>query len=144
MRSLFAVTVMAGLTLAIGVLWVSPSGLDWFRDSASRWRFSHADDPRGRAEGGTGDADGTTVEWELLSRPYLQRRLDALTQELQRLDRDPDVFAKAFHTMVARSAHQALLAEASRLAARPPRRADPTFEVEVAGTSTGPQEELQL
>ena len=144
MRSLFAVTVMAGLTLAGCVLWVSPSRLAWLRDSASRSRFSRDDDPLGTPERWTGEADGSTAEWEMLTRPYVERRLDALAHELQRLDRDPDVFAKAFHTMVARSAHQALLAEASRLAARPPRRAGPTFELEVAGTSTGPEEELEL
>ena len=142
MRSLFAVTVMAGLTLAGCVLWFSPSRLDWFTDSASRWRSSSDDDHLGTPERGTGDE--TIDEWEMLTRPYIQRRLDALAHELQRLDRDPDVFAKAFHTAVARSAHQALLAEASRLAARPARRAGPTFELEAAGTSTGPQEELEL
>jgi len=66
------------------------------------------------------DAADTPVEWELFSPAFVRRRLAALAEELERLDRDPDAFAKAFHTMAARAAYEALLVDASRLADRPP------------------------
>jgi hypothetical protein len=144
MELLFAVLAMAGLFLAINASWFPPSWLGWVADRVTGLKL--ADDgerPRG-AEDGPGEADETTVEWGLLARPFIRRRLDALAEELERLDRDPDVFAKAFHTMVARSAHDALLADASRLAHQPPRYASQTFDVELMGPSTGFSEELEL
>jgi hypothetical protein len=97
-----------------------------------------------RAGDGPGEADETTVEWGLFSWQFIRRRLDALSEELERLDRDPDVFAKAFHTMVARSAYEALLADASRLADQPRRYAGQTLDVEFVGPSTGMREVLEL
>jgi hypothetical protein len=93
---------------------------------------------------GDGSGDSGGQEWAALTRPYIRGRLDALAAELERLDRDPDVFAKAFHTMAARSALESLLADLSRLADRPARPAGPRFEVEAAGTSTGSLEALEL
>jgi len=141
MRNLSAVVLLAGLCAAIGLLWFPWSCLGRL---AERLTSSDVGAQPGAAEAGTGADDRTTREWELLTRPYLRGRVDALTEELERLDRDPDVFAKAFHTMVARSAREALLADAARLADRPARYAAHRFEIEVAGTSTGPLEELEL
>ena len=124
MEILFTVTVSAGLFLAADAFWRR------FADKV--------------AADGPGDADETTVEWALFSLPFIRRRLAALAEELDRLDHDPDVFAKAFHTKVARSAYEELLAEASRLATQPPRHAGQTLDVEIAGTSTRTREVLEL
>jgi hypothetical protein len=141
MGSLSAVVLLAGLCVALGLLWFPSSWLRWFADRVTQLTISDV----GRQPGTDGiEAEQTTPEWDLLTRPYIRGRLDALTQELERLDRDPDVFAKAFHTMVARSAREALLADASRLLDRPSRYAGQRFEIEVAGTSAGPLEELEL
>ncbi len=55
------------------------------------------------------------VEWDVFALPLVRRRLDAIADELVRLEHDPDIFAKAFHTHVAEAAFQALLAEESRI-----------------------------
>jgi uncharacterized small protein (DUF1192 family) len=65
-------------------------------------------------------ADGDApLEWALFSHAYLRRRLAALAAELDRLDHDPDIFAKAHHFHAARSAYEALLADVSRLGVQP-------------------------
>jgi hypothetical protein len=48
--------------------------------------------------------------------PFIRHRLDVLAAELERLDDDPDIFAKAFRTNAARSAYRALIEDATRLA----------------------------
>jgi hypothetical protein len=53
----------------------------------------------------------------LLTPEFVQRRLDALTAELDRLDDDPGVMARGFRTTVARSAIEALRADAAALRA---------------------------
>jgi len=130
MQSVVALALMAGVCLAIKVLWFPPPWLEWVPERITRSSFV--------------DGDETTVEWGLLAQPFIQRRLDALAQELDRLDREPDIFAKAFHTMVARSAHEALLADAFRAAGEPPRYAAQNFDLEILRASTGPREELEL
>jgi hypothetical protein len=150
MQDLSAVVLVVGFCAAMLLLSVPSS---WLRRLAERVSGLLADagqpavDDRGEPE---------THEWELLTRPYVRGRLDALAEELERLDRDPDVFAKAFHTMAARAALESLLADASRLTDRPARPAahvgpvrqvgpvGQVFEIEAAGTSTGPLEELEL
>jgi hypothetical protein len=87
---------------------------------------------------------GTAVESELFSRELVRRRLAALAEELERLDRDPDAFAKAFHTMAARAAYEALLAEASRLTDRPPPQAGAVLDDVTVGTAHGVREVLEL
>jgi hypothetical protein len=144
MRNLSAVVLLAGLCVAMGLLWFPSSWLGWLADRVTRLMFSDAGEQPGTAGDRSGEADRNTLEWESLTRPYIRGRLDALAQELERLDRDPDVFARAFHTMAARSAREALLADASRLADRPAAYAGHRFEIEAAGTSTGPIEELEL
>src|SRR4051794_2296493 len=138
MQSVFMLALMAGVCLAIKVLWFPPPWLEWVPERITR--LSLVGD--GGQTGDPGNDDGTTVG--LLTQPFLQRRLDAIAQELERLDREPDIFAKAFHTMVARSAHEALLADAFRAAGRPPRYAGHTFDLEILGATTGPREELEL
>jgi hypothetical protein len=58
-----------------------------------------------------------SVEWDIFTLPFVRRRMDVLADELERLERDPSVFARAFRTIVARAALEALSADASRLAA---------------------------
>jgi hypothetical protein len=123
MEILLTLAVSAVLFLTIEVLWRARS---WSGLSAT-----------------TAD-DDSVVEWELFSLPFVRRRLAALAEELERLDRDPDVFAKAFHTMVARSAYEALSADASRLAEQARRHPGPTFDVELVGSSQGVGEVLEL
>ena len=142
MTNLLAVALMAGLWLAVKALWSPPSWLGWLAERVAPPPDDGEEDAA--ADDWPGEADKTTVEWGLLSQPFLQRRLDALADELERLDRDPDVFAKAFHTAVARSAHQALLADASRLVDQPPVYSGQPFRFELARPTTGPREELEL
>jgi hypothetical protein len=70
--------------------------------------------------------------------PFIRRRLDVLASELVRLERDPTVFAKAFRTRAAQSAYDALLADATRLAAVA------TIEVEIMTSRAGLREELEI
>jgi|SRR4051812_28711386 hypothetical protein len=135
MEILFTVAVTVGLFVALEVLWYPPSWLGWLADRAARQRARDDEQP------GTA---GTNVELGLFSWPFIRRRLDALAEELGRLDRDPDVFAKAFHTMAARAAYEALLADASRLADQPRHHARQTVDVELARRPTGVREELEL
>jgi len=46
---------------------------------------------------------------------FVRQRLEVLADELERLDNDPDIFAKAFRTHAARSAYRALLDDAIQL-----------------------------
>ena len=54
-------------------------------------------------------------DWDPAALPFVRHRLDVLAAELEWLERDHSVFARAFRTQVARSAYQALIADASRL-----------------------------
>ena len=85
-----------------------------------------------------------TVQWSLFSRPFIAHRLAALDRELERLDRDPDVFAKAFHTIAARSAYEALAADARRLAEMSARGEAGVLEFELLGPSAGRREEIEI
>lgn len=51
-----------------------------------------------------------------LALTFVRHRLDVLAAELERLDDDPEIFALAFRTNVARSAYRSLLDEAIHLA----------------------------
>jgi hypothetical protein len=51
----------------------------------------------------------------LFSREFIQWRLDVLADELASIDHDPGVMARGFRTTVARSAYEALLADAAAL-----------------------------
>jgi hypothetical protein len=84
------------------------------------------------------------VQWGLFTRPFIQHRLAALDRELERLDRDPDVFAKAFHTIAARSAYEALAADARRLAESSVHGEAGGLEFELMGPSSGRREEIEI
>lgn len=73
----------------------------------------------------------TTIHSGLFSQEFVRRRLDALADELERLDTDPDIFARAFRTNVARSAYDALRAEAAALTERSPSGAVVDVEFEL-------------
>lgn len=70
--------------------------------------------------------------------PFVQRRLGALTAELDRLEHDRTVFARAFRTHVAMAAYSALLEDADRLTAAM------TFEAEIRGSTSPLREELEV
>jgi len=52
----------------------------------------------------------------LLTLDEVRQRLAALTVELNRLERDQTVFARAFHTQVAQTVYAALVEDEARLA----------------------------
>jgi hypothetical protein len=70
--------------------------------------------------------------------PAVHRRLALLAAELDRLDRDRTIFARAFRTRVAQIAYAALLEDAERLTAAM------TFEVGVCGPASPLREELDV
>jgi hypothetical protein len=69
---------------------------------------------------------------------YVQHRLAALAAEIQRLEADRLVFAKAHRIKVAQSAYDALLGEACRLAGVEP------VAVELPGPHERAREEFEL
>jgi hypothetical protein len=144
MDTVFALALMAGSFLTIKVLWFPPSWLGRAADAVARRTSADDGERSGAPEDRPGQGEELGVDWELLRRTSIRRRLDALAEELERLDRDPDVFAKAFHTMVARSAHEALLSDASRLGDPLPRFTVRVLDLEVMGPSMRRGEELEL
>ncbi len=85
-----------------------------------------------------------TVQWGLFTEAFVQARLAALGRELERLDDDPDLFARAFHTTVVRSAYDALLSDAARFADQARRPSGPVLTLGSLGPSSGSREELWL
>ena len=69
-----------------------------------------------RPEPAAQDVFGPPPTSGLFSRELIQQRLDLLAAELQRLETDRSVFARAFRTYVAKDAYDALLADRTRLA----------------------------
>jgi len=102
------------------------------------------DDVESAAAGGGPDDDELTVVWGLFTSSDIQHRLHALADELERLDHDPGIFAKAFHTTAARSAYEALLVDASRYRAQPGPLPVPVVDVPLLAPSTERREELDL
>jgi hypothetical protein len=125
---ILSLVLAAAVLVGLELLWLSPA-----TESMEALDLGEGDGGNELA----GEVDPFTPE-------FLQRRLHALSDELDRLDRDPDVFAKAFHTLVARSAYQALLADASRLTHRLPAVLDPTVDVDLAWSSTTQREVLEI
>ena len=144
MQLLLAMALMAGLLLPIESLPFSPLRSTRLADRVRRLELVGDREQRTTVEDRPDEAVEMTVEWGLFTRQFIQQRLEALAAELERLDDDPDVFAKAFHTNVARSAYQALLLEASTLSDRPCPPAGHTVHVELVGPSTGLTEVLEL
>jgi hypothetical protein len=122
------------LFLALEVFWCRPA---WLRELA------------GAPERRPG-APELLREWDPFALPLLQQRMDELAAELERLDDDPVIFAKAFRTHVAQAAYQAVLAEAIELAnasrlATLSRLADTTIVDVQIWTSLSPhREELEV
>jgi len=93
-------------------------------------------------------------DWDPAALPFVRHRLDVLAAELEWLERDHSVFARAFRTQVARSAYQALIADATRLSevarlAEGGRLAHAagsgtTIEVEIPGPRALVREELDI
>jgi hypothetical protein len=83
----------AGLFLALELLWCRPSTSDPLQA-----------------------APISISAWDPLAMSFVRDRLDVLAVELELLDRDESIFARAFRYRVAKSAYEALLADASRLA----------------------------
>jgi len=63
--------------------------------------------------------DSRTPAGSLLTLDEVRRRLAVLKAELTRLERDRDVFARAFHTQVAQIVYDALVEDEVRLCALP-------------------------
>jgi hypothetical protein len=142
MEILFAVALMALLVVPIEIR--PPSFLSWAADSGGepdgvrdgeQWRTAQPSLDAGLE---------MTMQSGLFTRAVIQGRLEALTEELARLDRDPDVFAKAFHTMVARSAYQALLSDAATLIDEPCLQVGESLEFQLMEPSAALWEELDL
>jgi hypothetical protein len=68
----------------------------------------------------------------------VQQRLAALRVELQRLERDEAVFARAFHTYVAQAVYDTLVEDEARLAA------EPTLELTVCDLPAGAVRSIDL
>ena len=141
MEMLLLAVALAALLLPMELLRVPPS---WSRavDGES------ADDVATRArDSGDRDSLELSLHGGLFTWQHIRGRLDALTEELAQLDRDPDVFAKAFHTYAARAAYQELLADASKLSAEPGAfvgAVATSLDLELAGPTIGPCEVLEL
>jgi hypothetical protein len=86
------------------------------------------------------DRTAAPLSWELFSPEFVHRRLLALSDELDRLDRDRSIFARGFHTLAARSAYDALRAEERRFVDDRP--ADLTLVL--SGGPVRHREELEL
>lgn len=109
---LLLAAVAAAIDLAI------PPRPAWFRVLAGR-PSAPADDDGGHDTGHDAAhdaADDRPVTAGLFSHELVQQRLDLLAAELQRLDTDRSIFARAFRTYVAKDAYAALLADRTRLA----------------------------
>ena len=144
MEILFAIALMTALLLP-SELWESAPS--WLSRVPPRLRQLEPDrdgEQHGAADDGLGEPVEMSVQPGLFAAQLIRCRLDALTEELERLDRDPEIFAKAFHTTVARSAYEALMADASKISSQPRLHVGETLDFELVGPSTGPCEELEL
>ena len=100
----------AVLFLALELLWSRPAWL-------------HAPAAAPAAAWGPGEVAGPfpidplLIDRDPFALPFMRSRMAALLAELERLDHDRTVFARAFRTRVAQAAYDALLADTSRLAA---------------------------
>ena len=144
MEILFAIGLMAALLLP-GELWgFAPSWLSWVPSRLRQLELHRDGEQHGAPDDELGEPLEMSMQPGLFEAQLIRDRLDALTEELERLDRDPDIFAKAFHTIVARSAYEALMADASKISSQPRLHVGETLDFELVGPSTGPCEELEL
>lgn len=144
MAFLLLVALLVGLLVLLEVLVLPP-------ERRSRLlRTARTPEPDADAELPTpigddrAEPDGLKAEWGLFTEAFVRERLRALEVELARLDRDPDVFARAFHTIAARSAYDALLVERTTIAEKPWWGVGQVVDAEVLTSSSGPREVLDL
>jgi hypothetical protein len=105
------VLFLVGLFVIGLVLWTPPQ---WLRTIAEPGT------PLGHVTGvAVAAADAPAEEFGLFSLAFVRRRMELLAAELDRLDREPAIFARGFRTTVAMSAYAALEDDARRLAAVP-------------------------
>ena len=104
MDMLLTFILPAGLFLVLELIWCRPS---WSRSPSGggRERVPHQADPA-----------PPEPDWGLFSLSFVRQRLDVLAAELEQLERDESIFARAFRYRVAQSAYADLLVDASRLA----------------------------
>jgi hypothetical protein len=139
MAVLVTVVLAVGLFLLLELLWCRPS------------RFGPAPGAVVRDEPPAGAPQlAFDVESDPLALPFVRHRLDVLAAELEWLDHDDTVFARAFRYRAAQTAYDALLVEAIRLAAlsrltTAARAAvDPTIQLEFGPSLAPLREELEL
>ena len=131
MDTLLPYMLSAGLFLVLELLWCRPS-----------WPHAPAEMRGGRGLVGA-NSDPLTLA-------FVQRRLDVLAAELDLLERDEAIFARAFRYHVAQSAYDALLADASQLVAAttldgPGGAVNTTLtELELQLPLASPREELEV
>jgi hypothetical protein len=141
---LFAVALMAALLLPIELLRLPPSWLSQVAEGGGEPKLVGDGEQAGAVADSPSGTLAMSMQSGLFTRTVIQRRLEALGEELERLDRDPDIFAKAFHTMVARSAYQALLIDATTLVDQPCAHTGESLDLQLVGPSTELWEELEL
>jgi hypothetical protein len=143
MAFLLAVTVLVGLLLPLEQLKLPASWRSRLPvNDGAPWEVGDGDRPSsGRRQPAGPDI---TEQWGLFTAAFVRERMHALEDELQRLDRDPDVFAKAFHTLVARSAYDALLSEATTVAEQPWWHVGEVVDAEALGSRGGLREVLEF
>jgi hypothetical protein len=142
MEILFAVALMALLLVPIEIR--PPSFLSWVADRGGQPDVVRDGEPWRTAPPSVDAGLEMTMQSGLFTRAVIHSRLEALTEELARLDRDPDVFAKAFHTLVARSAYQAQLTDAATLVDEPSLQVGESLEFQLMEPSAALWEELEL
>ena len=139
MGLLVTFVLAAGLFLLLELLWSRPS----------RFAPSPAVPVESEPRAG-GPQLAFDAESDPLALPFVRHRLDVLAAELERLDHDDTVFARAFRYRAAKSAYDVLLTEAIRLAAlsrltvAARAGADPMFELEFGPSEAPLREELEL
>jgi hypothetical protein len=89
-------------------------------------------------------APDVTAQWGLFSAAFVRERLQALEEELHQLERNPEVFARAFHTLAARAAYDALQSEVRTVAEQPFWRVGEVVDAEALGARGGVREVLEF
>jgi hypothetical protein len=140
---LLVVALMAGFFLPSELLQLRPSWLRRVTDGGGQPGLVGGEQLEAVPDRSSAAVEMSMQEG-LFGRAVIQRRLVALAEELERLDRDPDVFAKAFHTTVVRSAYQALLIDAAAFVEESCPYIEESLHLELVGPSTALWEELEL
>jgi len=137
MDTLLTLLLSGALFLALEYFWCRPT---WRHGSAEAWREDdHQSGP-----------PQFLPDWDPVVLSAVLHRLDLLAAELERLENDPTIFARAFRTQAVQSAQQALVADAtrmakaSRMAAISPLPDTTIVEIEMANSLTPFQEELEV